>query len=463
MAAAGELDVERQEAVHIFSLAAQSNMDYSSTKDTRSHSDEQLLDQSHEDDLLTHSPSGHYPHLDITRIACVVLVAIDHDNFNYGLWDNCFVQHWVLQYLFLVCGVCYAMSGRSLLSYQLRLGMYVAIGIFVNWTAWVITGRDWKGNMFNVVFQLWFVVGLMFYAAVLAPLKPWLSWIKERNSSLHRSSNTDHDEARSALVQRRSDRDSLLTSISVIGGGLLVLVLFFHVFLEPLLSELLAPSLLEFVLSFGSQDLLGFPKDLKESNAFVGDMCTYFLLTCSNIYLVIVGPRFVKETGLISWALIFNTYGHRILFFRGSSERLFHGLDLMMLAMTCYFFGLRHRRKIGEYVIRYWFVVLFACAILWPPGLRQRLDEQPPTEVELRARYALLEFIFVTVWLVAGENLVQRAIFEEDKLQFLNEWTLLLFLVHKAVHLMLSFPANWAVLIGLIPVVYVSRHGLPIK
>jgi hypothetical protein len=463
MATAGELDVERQEAVHIFPRASQPRMDYCSTKDKRINVEEQLLSPTDEDELLTPSPNGHYPHLDITRIVCVVLVAIDHDNFNYGLWDNCFVQHWVLQYLFLVCGVCYAMSGRSLLSYQLRLGMYVVIGIFVNWTAWVITGRDWKRNMFNVVFQLWFVVGLMFYAAVLAPLKPWLSWIKERNRSVTRSNISDHAEATSSLEQRRKDRDSLLASIAVIGGGLVVLVLFFHVFLEPVLAELFAPSFLQFVLSFGSQDLWGFPKDLKESKAFVGDMCTYFLLTCSNIYLVIVGPRFVKETGLISWALIFNTYGHRILFFMGSSERLFHGLDLMMLAMTCYFFGLRHRRKIGEYVIRYWFVVLFACAILWPPGLRERLDEQPPTELELRARYALLEFIFVTVWLVAGEHLVQRAIFEEDHLHFLNEWTLLLFLVHKAVHLMLSFPANWAVLIGLIPLVYVFRHGLLIK
>ncbi|CAE8601755.1 unnamed protein product [Polarella glacialis] len=365
------------------------------------------------------------------------------------------------------------MSGRSLVSYESRLAMYVGLGVFVNWSAWVVMSLDWRNDMFNVVFHLWFVVGLMACCAALAPLRPYLHWVRERNRKLQLtehgpattqspSRGVESGEDRSA-AQRSADRDYFVNALAVIGGGLLALMLLFNMVISPMLAKFAAPYVLHFSQEIGGKDSMwGIPQDSGESQAFVADMCTYCLLTCSNVFLVVVCPFYVRDTGLIGWALLLNTYAHRILFYRGSNERPFHGLDLMMLAMTCYYLGLKHRQKLGEYVIRYWFAIIFLCALLWPPSVMERLDEHPPHDAGVRARFALLEFVYVTAFLVAGERLVQPEIFTQDKMDFLNEWALLIFLIHKAVHIILAPPFNWLFLVCTIPAVYVARRGLPV-
>jgi len=37
--------------------------------------------------------------------------------------------------------------------------------------------------------------------------------------------------------------------------------------------------------------------------------------------------------------------------------------------------GFRHRHQIGVYVLRYWFIVILVCTLLWPPGLGSRVAE----------------------------------------------------------------------------------------
>mmetsp|Transcript_76326 Transcript_76326/g.236366 ORF Transcript_76326/g.236366 Transcript_76326/m.236366 type:complete len:136 (-) Transcript_76326:129-536(-) len=132
----------------------------------------------------------------------------------------------------------------------------------------------------------------------------------------------------------------------------------------------------------------------------------------------------------------------------------------MLLGMSCYFLGLRHRRVIGLYLVRYWFLVLLLCAMIWPPGEHQRFDEipPPPRDMELRVRVYLLEGIFVVIWLAAGERLVQPEIFTEDRLAFLNNWGLLVFLVHKAIHMTILPPFNWTVLVLLAPACYWAQN-----
>lgn len=410
-----------------------------------------------ENALLTPS-SGHHPWIDVTRIACVWLVAVDHGAPSFGRYDQLFGQQWVLQFLFLVCGVCYGMSRRSLFSYELRLAQYVVIGIIINWSAWIVTGQDWQHNFFGVVFHFWFVVGLMLYVAILSPLKPYLQRIRDAEP---KETPEDVGTEPAERSQQQDRRDSLLYSLLLIGGGLLGIMLVFTVVMAPVI-ELAAPAMLSLSALFGtSTSFWGLPQDLQGSRQFLEHMSTYFMGTAGNVYLLVVCPMVLTRKALTPWALLLYTYGHRLLFYRASDERPFHGLDLMTIALAVYYLGLLHRRRLGEYVIRYWFVVLFGCALLWPPGADVRFDETPPMDISTRIRVNLLEAIFVIVWLVAGDRMVQREIFAEDKLDFLNLWALVVFLVHKAVHIVFVSPLNWIVLLGLAPACYYIARTEP--
>lgn len=416
------------------------------------------------DELCPPSAGRHFPHIDLTRIVCVASVAVDHGNPYFGIWNCLFGQQWVLQYLFLVCGVCYGMSQKGLLNYEFRLGTYFVIGICVNWTAWLLMGLDWKSNFFNVVFHLWFIVGLMIYAALLAPLRMYLERVRSRSRTWN-SPEAEHPvgtvgdslQALDANLQREH-RDTLLRALVVIGGGVVGILVLFTVVVEPLLS-IFAPLVWRLATEFGSGAAFwGLPTNAQESYDFLVRSCTYLMLTCTNIYLIIVCPKIFKRPTLTAWGVLLNTYSHRLLFYRAKDERPFHGLDLMMIALTCYYLGLHHRKTIGEYVIRYWFVIIFLCSLLWPPGAHGRLDENPPTDISVRVRVNLLEAILVICWLVAGERLVHKEIFTEDKLDFLNDWALVVFLVHKAVHIMVPEPVNWVILFLLAPACYLRRN-----
>uniref|UniRef100_A0A7S0FWU0 Uncharacterized protein n=1 Tax=Pyrodinium bahamense TaxID=73915 RepID=A0A7S0FWU0_9DINO len=409
------------------------------------------------DEFLTPG-EGHHPFLDITRICCVWCVAIDHGNARFGRWNTLFTQDWVLQYLYLVCGVCYGMSRRSLLSYEVRLGAYVVIGIFVNWTAWVVTQRDWKGNFFNVIFHLWFVLGLMVYAACLAPLRPYLERLRRQACAADESTpEADHPESPGG-GELAAQRRHFAWALAVLVGGPLAIALLFVVCLIPFL-QLLAPFVWRFCIALGDGGTFwGLPSTVEQSREFIAQLCTYCMLTCCNLYLICVCPWVFRRTSITTWAVFCNTYGHRLLFYRAQDERPFHGVDLMLLALTSYYLGLRHRRVIGELVVRYWFVVLFFCGLLWPPGIHGRFDEDPPKDIELRVRVNLLEAIFVVVWLVAGERIVSPEIFKKDKMDFMNDWALVVFLTHKAVHIVVPSPLNWAFLVGLAFVCWLCRN-----
>eukprot|EP00928_Gymnodinium_smaydae_P034091 TRINITY_DN24240_c0_g1_i2.p1 TRINITY_DN24240_c0_g1~~TRINITY_DN24240_c0_g1_i2.p1 ORF type:complete len:231 (+),score=34.91 TRINITY_DN24240_c0_g1_i2:894-1586(+) len=218
-----------------------------------------------------------------------------------------------------------------------------------------------------------------------------------------------------------------------------------------------APAALSFFASLGMKKTAwGSPTTLEEADQYIKDTCGFLFLTCSNVYLTLILPLIVRRLSLVPWVVLFNTYAYRAVVYRAAYERTSHMFDLFMIAQICYYFGLRHRKTIGNYVVRYWFVVLFLAALLWEPTRHERLDMTPPKDILLRARYALAEFLFVFVWLVAGERLVHPEIFTQDRLGFLNEWSLALFLFHKAAFIAVPAPWSWVVLLALAPIASVA-------
>ena len=89
---------------------------------------------------------------------------------------------------------------------------------------------------------------------------------------------------------------------------------------------------------------------------------------------------------------------NQALIYRGSEERPFHLLDIMILGlsaarighrkpcggMVTQTYGLMNRKMVGDYVCRYWFVLLIAFAVIYPPYLDKRLDMYPTFDRILR-------------------------------------------------------------------------------
>jgi len=410
-----------------------------------------------DDELFEQDPHGRYPHLDMIRIACVCFVAIDHGCSTFGVFNSLFTQNWVLQYLFLVCGVCFAMTSKSLASYCLRLLCYFLVGVAVNWIAFVATGKDWRGNFFGVVFQFWFLVGLMFTSVVLAPVKHFCVRTRARLSakqSQEESPERSHPTAADGPVIPQDEvlsRDLVLKFVTIMIGGPLLIALIFNLAVSPVL-QLLAPSLVSLTRALGDGASLWLASDdMEGSKAVLHCMSTYISSTCCSVFIVLVYPRFFKDVSVVGWLVITNIYIHRCLYYRGADERPFHFIDLMLMGIVCYLFGLKWRKQISDVFVRYWFLMIFACVVLWPPGGYGRFDEHPPHDAEMRVRYNVIECLFVVAFFIGGQRMVDPGIFTEDKLGFMNDWALIVFLVHKACHIMLIRPLNWVVLIALAP------------
>jgi len=384
-------------------------------------------------DFIQPCEDGKYWQLDLVRSICVCFVAIDHGNRAFGMWNALDGVSWVLQYLFVISGIAFAMSRSPLTTYLLRLGCYVVFGVCVNWVAWVVTGKNWKSDFASVVFQFWFIVGLMLYAAILHPLKPYCQMVRNR-----------------ALQEDRTpQRVALPLVISVFGISSISLL---GVWIIPRALLWTIKYLIEFSSRSSWASVWELPTTEAEGHAFLQEMSLYVVTPLCSYFIVIVLPVWVRETSWVTWFVIVNVYWTRFCFYRGASDRLFHALDLFMIGMVAQYFGLKGRQVLGDIIHRYWFLVFFMCTWIWFPGSFGRFDEAPLDNLWVRVKVNLVEAVFVVSFLVAAERFVDHRIYTKDRFQWLNAWALLVFLVHKAVHLMMIFPLNWGMFFALAPV-----------
>ncbi|CAE7416741.1 Mss51 [Symbiodinium sp. CCMP2592] len=400
------------------------------------------------------TPKGGYVHLDVTRIVCVLLVAIDHGDGTYSEWNVIWDQQWTLQWIVLVCGIAFCLSSKPLLNFCARLGLYVAIGIVVNWAAWIGLGMDWKHDFFNVIFQMWFIIGLILYCVILAPLRTYLAEDKKYLEEHAKEKGPYTSSWLGAPPEEGLFNSILMMLFVVIAIGIVCVV-----FLPMIVNPFLAPAVLHASQTLGgSGNIWGLPGTYPEAEDFVACLCRYAFLTLSNLFLM----RAIRSTNIkpsfIPWVMMANSAVNRSGFYRGPEERPFHLLDLMILSMVSFAYGVRYRKIVGDYFCRYWFLVFIAFALTWPPSLDVRLDVHPTHNLVLRSKAEIMETVCILAWLCASDRFFPREIFTEDRLGFLNDWALLLFLVHKAVHMIFGLPLSWFVLIGLMPVAWVFRR-----
>lgn len=453
------------------------------------------------DPLLPSQRLRHYPYLDATRIICVIGVAIDHGSPQFGVWNVVFTQNWVLQLLFVTSGAAFAMSRQGLCGYLGRLSFYFVLGVTINLMAWVYAGLDWRHNIFDVVFQFWFIAGLMANSILLYPLKLFL--IKVHSDSVRtwgaddpdllfelpatRAAIDSHAEAASqpepepriaaAGADAEAETDvkdtealdessrAPISEYEALGRGAkaiafialsvaTVIVITMSV-LEPALQHVLGSALVQLFKSSESGMGAGLrywlPVDAESARAAVHGLCCYLQCSLSSVCIVLLFPRLHKRTSLVGWLVLLNMFLHRVLVERRSEERPFHGFDLFLAALVIAHLGLRHREKVGNYVCRYWFIWIISCGLIWLPGTHERLDSFPPGDMPTRVRFNILESFFMIAWLTCGEWLFDGKIFSEDKLDFMNNWALAVFLLHKAIHILTKWPLNWTLILAMIP------------
>jgi len=183
-------------------------------------------------------------------------------------------------------------------------------------------------------------------------------------------------------------------------------------------------------------------------------------LSVTNVLIVVLFIRITSRLPVTMWVLFLNTYLHKCTLYRSQTCRMLNAFDYTLMGLSFYYLGIAGRRVVGEYLTRYWFLFLFTCSLLWQPGMFGRLDESPPTDLNVRFRYFLLEFWFALFFFTAIERMIDERIFSKDRLHFLGHWSLLIFLIHGFFVVLATQLEYWCMLIGTIPLCKLSvRDG----
>jgi len=386
--------------------------------------------------------NGHYPCLDVVRILCVWLACVDHGGTSFGHWNTMYVQSWVLQYLFYVCGFCYAMSSRDIWGYTSRLAIYFVVGTSLNCTAWSLLGMNWRSNIFGAVFQFWFIFALMLFLFTLTPLKRFLRSVRDDNQN-DASSSPDPGDA-----------GELGKGFAAMVIGCVFIKVLYEFVVIPICIKLFAGPVQPILNDLGdSSKFWGInATDHKATAAFIHQFFSDAELSVSNIFIAFVFPMLSKKLPFTLWLVLLNTYIHKCLLYRSQTTRMLNSFDATLMGVVFFYCGFAGRRVIGEYLIRYWFMCLFMCSLLWAPGMYGRLDESPPLDLPTRASYNFLEFCFAVLFFSGIERMVDPKIFSKDRLQFMGHWSLLTFLVHKFLVMLVQPMEYWLIMFTLIPV-----------
>lgn len=453
-----------------------------------------------------------YAHLDMCRNMAVVLVAIDHGTKMFSEHNVYFSQCWTLQVLWVVSGVSWTLTRKPLGGYCLRLGAYFCAGVFFNWCGWVYRGADWRADWHNVIFHMFFIVGLILFAVVTAPMKPLFVDARDRIKQCSSSKSREHDTVQETPVPQKSDDEvsdgicpmtigrqevsdaqgdgeeaplhgghdeesgnrstrEVTSSTSTSSDGR-CLTAFWSLFFVMLVAQT-AAGVLDHHLSKKGSIWKFLSKSDKEGWAYwVSDFNltkTIGQLSISGgvLFLAWFGGKFVSSPHTASWVvwgvLLYSYYGRiflvHFLFGTSKADRLFVGFDLFTIGLTAGTLGIKGRATMRKWLSRYYVVFFLAMQFLWDPTWDLRLDEHPPQDFVNMFRFKISEFGWIVGFLVCGEIMFDPKIFTEDKMYWVNDWCLLLFLVHKFIHDVVPSPFSWLLGLSFLPLVWMIRRG----
>lgn len=444
------------------------------------------------DDAVLDAATKRHVHLDMVRVLAVAFVAIDHGYKQYSINNVMFTQSWVLQLLWVVCGISWSISRRPLQQYLRRIGIYFLVGVACNWVAWLLLGKDWLADPMGVVYQFWFIVGLALYVIGTAFVKPQLlracsvvdatdvcaragspCCVCQRNMRVDEMSDDLRatrcgfegpraigDEHRVGHVQcsevsldtSQDDRAVSLFTFVLASQAVAMIVAAFAL---SGAQTTVAQSAINLLLGEGA----AFWTDGLEDRSFFGQL----LATFGALFLVSVGARLLRSPRLspwLAWILIAYAYVNRVVFlpllfgqFGGGVARFFVGFELFLIGLTANCAGLRNVSRVRRWIGNYWFLALVANAFLWGPSWMRRMDERPPHDFLTIFRVNSCEAIWLVSFLAAGSLWFNPVAWPDETITWLRDAALFLYLFHRAVHLLVAPPMNWILLFALLPFV----------
>jgi hypothetical protein len=153
----------------------------------------------------------------------------------------------------------------------------------------------------------------------------------------------------------------------------------------------------------------------------------------------------------ITWLLIINMFAPRFFCRMTLSDHFFIFGHFFILGFAATQFGLHHRKRLGNLVIRYWFVFLAVCAALADGLPMTRSAELDPfKDSKQQMSYVAVELLFVVAWLAAGDRLVDREIYDKDGHTWVGKWGLLLYVSHYALFVSVRIEVAYTLLLAMI-------------
>lgn len=452
--------------------------------------------------LTSHTVDGVHPCLAVTRAVCVCCACLDVGDAAYRNWNVICCKAWVLQFSFLVAGISFAISKKPAVEYVLRLLSFFSIGTCCNWVASVIAGAD-SGDLAGVVHHLWFLAGLAGMATILSPFKqhlrrvsqevsdekldtvfrgndmsvvsaavssamdacyamalaaeqrlpkqyPFADAICEGMSSVHLRLRAVMQDAAASVQSRRAPFE-LLCTCTVLFSLWCVMRIIYCWAIVPLLGNLVAALMgADLHPPSGYDGFVDADTDVsKVAFHVVEESLMRVFPSASSVLLAVVFSSLSKQLSVVAWLMVANNYGLRLLQSEGPAaiEMVLGGFDTFALGLTCYYYGLSQRRWLGEYMTRYWFLLLFTISVLCPTGhLLGRWEPHPDVASHCKGGEVLAEMLLVMFYISAMEHLVDPRIFTKDQL-FIVRWAPLpLFMFARAVRLVFPPPLSWFVL-----------------
>eukprot|EP00930_Biecheleria_cincta_P056843 TRINITY_DN42877_c0_g1_i1.p1 TRINITY_DN42877_c0_g1~~TRINITY_DN42877_c0_g1_i1.p1 ORF type:complete len:570 (+),score=77.75 TRINITY_DN42877_c0_g1_i1:120-1829(+) len=395
-------------------------------------------------------------YLDFARVLCVAFVVAEHSG-GSDFSDNnfFFVQQWVMPLLYFTSGACFALSRKPLSDYLFRCLVIFVLGLGANWVADVRTGRDWRADFGNTVFQMGYVALIAVLAILMAPLR---HAFQQRNSSgcscltgrkpglIHRAGKPDFMMSGGRADADRSSSQGCtcccgrllhpcsLPAFLVISWGLAMLAGLRYEAAGMPLIELTDSSLRD---GWQMQGVLGNSPLIVASVAGQVFLCS---LSC-----------LVGMSGWLGWILLATIFLPRV-FVPWQDVGKSHNVELYILGLAVHMQPLRGQRVVARLVQSYWPFFLCVMMLLGMPKMRGRGDLNPLETYEERLR-----FYFVEVMIVACFACGCFGVSDPCRVAgLLNWWALFAYCSHVALYRLFESPWGAALTYGALLPIYVA-------
>jgi len=368
-------------------------------------------------------------HLDAFRILGVAGVIWAHGYDDSLVTNTMYMQNWGLQIMFITCGICWAMSGRSAVSYACRLAVFFCMGTFINWVGWVMVGADWRNNLWDVVYQMWFALVVATLVLATGPLQ----WALKKKGCAFWVAAAGY------------------SSCAVVATSLW-------------LSGLWGDGIRGILNNGGGKYYAAYADD---TGFYMAQLLTVFSLTslaiaclfhfCDDTKNATESPTLPIGTQFIAWALLLCIYIPSILLYEPLSAWV-HDIELFFLGFLVQKFSMYGQVPLAHFISAYW-----PLAMMFPIGVMtipyepvRRIDVFPLHNVEGRARFMGMEIVFIMAFIVCGTpaDMLNRQCPVDickdpfNVLPWLNRWALFAYMCHMSFLRVIPCPFNWVAIYG---------------